>query len=679
MRSTTSAQPVFHRSSLLSYDPSLDGVRALAVTSVALYHAGVGFAGGGFLGVDIFFVLSGYLISTLLVREFAVSGSVSLGSFWCRRVTRLLPALLVMVAVVLTVAVVAGNGSISETTRSDAIGTLLYSQNWAEILRGESYFELFELPSPFIHTWSLAIEEQWYLLWPVVVAIAVQRGRLLLWMTLAAAGFSALWMLYLATPEDPSRAYYGTDARAQALLIGSAAALAMSRKRFFTSARGVKVISVASMVGLLGCLGLVVTVDDEQLWMYRGGFTLAALMSVMLIVGIRQSPTSIAARLLAARPLAHLGRMSYGLYLWHWPVFMAIDRLWQEGDGPQLVIAKLVVCYAVATCSLLCIERPIRHHGSDRPVVAVGLVVTGLVIASVVWWSVPSETQPEADGRITTESTQASPVVDDTIQQSGSSEVVQTPAPSREELPPASGSTTSTTNVPSTTIPEENLSLLILGDSIWLELAAWNRDHLLMSGWSITADTRVGCGTLSDDSRDWCDGRLDSWVESVQNDDPSVVLIGLSHWDAYDVEINGEQFSYGSQRYEEVLRESWSENVSIAQAKGASVVIAGVPCFHVDDDPTGFDLDTRVSAERTASLNQAGREFVESLGGEVMWLEMRDLTCPNGIYESTIAGVELHRDGIHYSDEAKPLVLDWLEQRLDDAFRTPVERSAGAE
>lgn len=677
MPHTTSAPRALDRSSLLSYDPSLDGVRALAVTSVALYHAGVGFAGGGFLGVDIFFVLSGYLISTLLVREFAVSGSVSLGSFWCRRVTRLLPALLVMVAVVLTVAVVAGNGSISETTRSDAIGTLLYSQNWAEILRGESYFELFELPSPFIHTWSLAIEEQWYLLWPVVVAIAVQRDRLLLWMTLAAAGFSAVWMLYLATPEDPSRAYYGTDARAQALLIGSAAALAMSRKRFFTSARGVKVMSVASMVGLLGCLGLVVTVDDEQLWMYRGGFTLAALMSVMLIVGIRQSPTSIAARLLAARPLAHLGRMSYGLYLWHWPVFIATDALWPTGNGVQLVITKLAACYVVAAMSFICVERPMRRRCSAHPAAAVALVIAGLVLVAVVLLVVNAGSSREEDGRIAAVPTMTSPVVDDADERSDNSQVARTADPTAE---PAVGvSTTSTTVASSTTIPTKNLSLLILGDSIWLELAAWNRDHLLMSGWSITADTRVGCGTLSDDSRDWCDGRLDSWVESVQNDDPSVVLIGLSHWDAYDVEINGEKIAYGTKRYEKVLRESWSENVSIAQAKGASVVIAGVPCFHVDDDPTGFDLDTRVSAERTASLNQAGREFVESLGGEVMWLEMRDLTCPNGIYESTIAGVELHRDGIHYSDEAKPLVLDWLEQRLDDAFRTPVERSAGAE
>ena len=143
MSHTTSAPRAPDRSSLLSYDPSLDGVRALAVTSVALYHAGVGFAGGGFLGVDIFFVLSGYLITTLLVREFVATGSISVGSFWSRRAIRLLPALLVMVTVVLGVTLVAGQGSISDTTRSDAIGTLLYMQNWAEIFRGESYFELF--------------------------------------------------------------------------------------------------------------------------------------------------------------------------------------------------------------------------------------------------------------------------------------------------------------------------------------------------------------------------------------------------------------------------------------------------------------------------------------------------------------------------------------------------------
>jgi len=484
-------------------------------------------------------------------------------------------------------------------------------------------------------------------------------------------------MVYITTPDDPSRSYYGTDARAQALLIGSIAAIVMSRQQIVISSHINKFMSAAATVGLLGCLGLVVAVTDEQIWMYRGGFTLAALTSVMLIVGIRQSPASVTARLIAARPLAHLGRVSYGLYLWHWPVFIATDALWPTGNGVQLVITKLAACYVVAAMSFICVERPMRRRCSAHPAAAVALVIAGLVLVAVVLLVVNAESSREEDGRIAAVPTMTSPVVDDANERSDNSQVAQTADPTAE---PAVGVlTTSTTVASSTTIPTKNLSLLILGDSIWLELAAWNKERLLMSGWSVSADTRVGCGTLSDDSRDWCDGRLDSWVESVQNDDPSVVLIGLSHWDAYDVEINGEQFSYGSQRYEEVLRESWSENVSIAQAKGASVVIAGVPCFHVDDDPTGFDLDTRVSAERTASLNQAGREFVESLGGEVMWLEMRDLTCPNGIYESTIAGVELHRDGIHYSDEAKPLVLDWLEQRLDDAFRTPVERSAGAE
>ena len=675
MPNTTSAPRAPDRSSLLSYDPSLDGVRALAVTSVALYHAGVGFAGGGFLGVDIFFVLSGYLITTVLLREFVATGSISVGSFWSRRAIRLLPALLVMVTVVLGVTLVAGQGSISDTTRSDAIGTLLYMQNWAEIFRGESYFELFSRPSPFVHTWSLAIEEQWYLLWPVLVAVLVRRDRILLWVTLTAAGLSASWMAYITTPDDPSRSYYGTDARAQALLIGSIAAIVMSRQQIVISSHINKFTSAAATVGLLGCLGLVVAVTDEQIWMYRGGFTLAALTSVMLIVGIRQSPASVTARLIAARPLAHLGRVSYGLYLWHWPVFIATDALWPTGNGVQLVITKLSACYVVAAMSFICVERPMRRRCSAHPAAAVALVIAGLVLVAVVLLVVNAESSREEDGRIAAVPTMTSPVVDDENERSDNSQVAQTADPTAE---PAVGvSTTSTTVASSTTIPTKNLSLLILGDSIWLELAAWNKERLLMSGWSVSADTRVGCGTLSDDSRDWCDGRLDSWVESVQSDDPSVVLIGLSHWDSYDVEINGEKIAYGTKRYEKVLRESWNENVAVAQANGASVVIAGVPCFNLDDDPTGFDLDTRVSAERTAALNQAGQAFVESLGGEVKWIDMRELTCPGGTYEPTIDGLELHRDGIHYSDEAKPLVLQWLGLRLDDLFRTPVASASG--
>src|SRR5262245_14814228 len=224
---TTPHAPVY------AYRPALDGVRALAVSAVLLFHGGVGALRGGFLGVDAFFVLSGFLITSLLLAERARHGRIKLSAFWVRRARRLLPALLVLLVVVVAAfrSVLAGTEVM--LLRGDALAALGYIANWRMIYRGSDYFAQNASPSPLQHTWSLGIEEQFYLLWPVlmvaVLGLAARRSRAaLLAVTLAGATASAIAAAMLYGPLDSNRAYFGTDARAQALLVGALLAVMLS-------------------------------------------------------------------------------------------------------------------------------------------------------------------------------------------------------------------------------------------------------------------------------------------------------------------------------------------------------------------------------------------------------------------------------------------------------------------
>ena len=216
------------RAPVFAYQPALDGVRALAVTAVLVFHAGVAALPGGFLGVDAFFVLSGFLITSLLLGEYRRDGRIRLGGFWLRRARRLLPALLLLVAFV----AIAFRGVLTtldlRLLRDDALAALGYVANWRMIYRGDDYFTQTAAPSPLQHTWSLGIEEQFYVLWPLIVVVVLWVGarsrRLLFWLCVAGAAASAVACAVLYDPFDVNRAYFGTDARAQALLIGCALA-----------------------------------------------------------------------------------------------------------------------------------------------------------------------------------------------------------------------------------------------------------------------------------------------------------------------------------------------------------------------------------------------------------------------------------------------------------------------
>jgi len=346
--------------------PTLDGIRAVAILAVIAYHFGNGWGQGGFLGVDVFFVLSGYLITSLLLAERERTGQIALIAFWVRRAKRLLPALFVMLIAV--VFWIGANTSRFELTmrRDDMMSALLYWANWHFISSGEDYFAQFISASPVRHTWSLAIEEQFYLAWPIVCAIAlwITKGNRKLIAAVCLIGIigSAIAMFLLYAPSDPSRAYYGTDARAHQLLIGALLAVLMTQLRSVRLKRMAVVIGPAAALVMLISIALL---PDTAPIYYQGLSVVLALVTAALVWSLEVAPDSMLSRCVGIRPMAWIGEISYGLYLWHWPIVLATDT----PTGPftllpstaGLAFERLLLTFGIATASYYLIEQPIRR------------------------------------------------------------------------------------------------------------------------------------------------------------------------------------------------------------------------------------------------------------------------------------------------------------------------------
>ena len=371
------------RPSGLPYLAGLDGLRALAVIAVVLYHAGVDFIPAGFLGVEIFFVISGYLITSLLLSEHAATSAVSLRRFWMRRARRLLPALFLLVAVVLTYFAIFLPGEVA-TVRGDALAAVAYVSNWAFILRDTPYFEQVGRPSPLLHLWSLAIEEQFYVIWPpLFVGLMALRGRALLFAAIVAGivGSSVLMAVLYEPFADVSRVYYGTDTRAAGLLFGAAlavvwraGALPAPRGRvvawlFYASglARLLRLsLDIAGLAALAGLAYIVVTFNSFQPALYLGGFALVSGLTV-IVIAAAVTPGGRLGRVLGVAPLRAVGLRSYSIYLWHWPIFVVTRPGIDVHLGEiELLAVRLALTLLLAEISYRFVEMPIRHGALGR-------------------------------------------------------------------------------------------------------------------------------------------------------------------------------------------------------------------------------------------------------------------------------------------------------------------------
>ncbi|MGP8062636.1 MAG: acyltransferase family protein, partial [Acidimicrobiales bacterium] len=395
------------------YLPALDGLRALAVAGVVSYHFGLHWADGGYLGVDFFFVLSGFLITGLLVGEWNQRSTIGLRSFWFRRAKRLLPAVMLLLLVLSLYARLGGPNIDASTFGGDALATLFYYANWHLIFTHQSYFAQFLIPSPLRHTWSLAIEEQFYLVLPLVVQLVLhgrrrrrqdpstppvdvvptdRRRRLEILVTVAGCGAvaSAVWMAVLSPLGTVSnRAYYGTDTRAQGLLVGAALAAAFARWGTTPSARARQWFGTVAIAGGLVTLVMWVLVPETSVLAFHGGFLVVALATAAVVAAAVTAPKSVVPRLLGLRPLRALGRISYGVYLWYWPVLLVMNGARTGLSGFDLFVARVAVTAAIAAVSYRFVEQPIRRGAlpSWRAAVAVpvgaGVAVVAMAVATL--------------------------------------------------------------------------------------------------------------------------------------------------------------------------------------------------------------------------------------------------------------------------------------------------------
>lgn len=351
--------------------PGLDGLRALAVFAVLFYHLGVSWAPGGLLGVGVFFTLSGYLITDLLLEHIRRDGRIRFGEFYFRRAKRLLPALYLMLALVLFY-ITLFQGDLLSSLRGDVIAAVFYVSNWWYIFHHVSYFSSF-IPAPFTNLWSLAVEEQFYLLWPfflLAFAKFVRPTYAKVLLTLALAFASAVAMALIYHPGTvPNLVYYGTDTRAFALLIGAALAFV------WPSAALPRVQPVArDAINLLGFAGLglfvwmVLYTNEYQTFMYRGGMVLLAFGTMFLVQALTM-PDSLLSLLLGAKPLRWLGVRSYAIYLWHYPIIVLSSGLLARLGHDQLAYDLIIIASSVTLAGLSWhfVENPIRRFRWNAP------------------------------------------------------------------------------------------------------------------------------------------------------------------------------------------------------------------------------------------------------------------------------------------------------------------------
>jgi peptidoglycan/LPS O-acetylase OafA/YrhL len=651
--------------------PALDGVRGAAILLLIAFHL-VTFLPGGFLGVDVFFVLSGYLITGLLLQEHAARGRIRLAEFWARRARRLLPALFLLVGV--TAIVVAASAPIStlEARRDDMVSALLYFANWHFIATDQSYFAIFTGVSPLRHVWTLAIEEQFYVVWPLLAVVALggrRRPKLdrIFVMLIAGALASAFAMFALYEEADPSRAYFGTDARAHQLLLGAAlAVLFQSRPDLLGGARARALARwswpvVAVLVGA-AVLGL----GEQDPFYYRGGSLLFALVTAYGLWLIEVLPQSAPGRVLALRPLPWVGAISYGLYLWQWPmiVWLGDPRLGEDPWGTRL--AEVAAAFAIATASFYLLERPIRTGrmpwlGWSRRRLAVATVVAVEIVAAVVVVSTVVDTGTAVGRGLEDRSDTACP--------RGSPGV-----PGRSWCVRSAG------NAPS------SLVVATAGDSTARALDPGLVRVAADRGWRYIQAAQGGCSVAPvrmpqslqpravARSRECGAAVREVLSQVLAREDPDVWVVA-DRWLLTDTLIaDGRVLRAGDPRRDRIIRAALRTAFDRLTARGARVLVIGTP---PTAQPAGCAQKRRkvcdnvahtVRDRATRRLARLYGQAIETSDAPVTYVEIDDFFCPRGGRCPAVLGGVLGRyDQVHltrrFSRRLVPRIVARAERR----------------
>ncbi|MCW2689252.1 MAG: putative transrane acyltransferase [Mycobacterium sp.] len=649
----------------------LDGLRAVGVALVLAEHGGIPGLSGGFIGVDIFFVLSGFLITSLLLDELGRTGRIGVAQFWTRRARRLLPALLVMVLAVGFARELFSSDAV-EGLRDDAVAAFLWVANWRFVAQRTDYFTQGGAPSPLQHTWSLGVEEQYYLLWPlvlIVVAIllgvaAKRRGAVatvgavrLAVVVLAAGGAlaSAVAAIMLASGASFDRVYFGTDTRAQALLAGAAASALLVRDwpsltvgwSVIRSRWGRRVARVLPVIGLavLAAVAHCATGSREE---FRGGLLIVvAVAAVAVIAPVALDQAGAVARVLAWRPLVWLGAISYGVYLWHWPIFLAINGERTGCSGLPLFVVRCVATLAVAAVSWWVIERPIQGW---RPVLVRVLPLAGATVATAVAVTVlvvPVGAGPGAAG------------VSDLPPDVSSAAVVM-PSPPVETLRPVSAAR------PDTLRPH---TISVFGDS-----TAWTLMRYLppTPGFNFVDRTTIGCGIVRGgpyrsigqtlDQKSECETWPSRWSERIAYDRPDVALLIIGRWEVVDRVNEGRWTHIGDPEFDAYMTGELQRALAILGSTRARVVVATAPYNRGGEKPDG-SLYPEDQPKRVDQWNALLRSAIGQRPN-VSLLDLNKKLCPGGVYTAKVDGVRLRSDGIHLTPDGAKWLTPWLEESV---------------
>ena len=615
--------------------PALDGVRGAAVAVVLLFHAG--HLTGGWLGVDLFFVLSGFLITALLLEERATRGAISLPGFWARRARRLLPALMLVLLGVGLYALIWAAPRELDQIRTDGLATLGYVANWHQIAQGHSYWELFRAPSPLQHTWSLAIEEQFYLVWPLVVVgvLAWRRStRAVLVTSVVGVAASFVTMLVLYRPGgDPQRVYLGTDTRASSILIGAALA-AVVAGRGWPARRGVR--ALLEILGLLG-LGVLawawLSVSGGTPAVYQGLLLGCSAAGALLIAAAAHPREGLVARALSFRPLRALGVISYGVYLWHWPVYLVVDRARTGLEGWALTGLRVAITLGIAAISYRLLEAPIRRGALAgwriRVLAPAAAVATATAIVVTTIPPAASHALPQAAvGRLGGGSPPGSLPV------AGAVDAVPTGPPFR---------------------------LMVTGDSIAVRLVPAFKALEGAGGYTVDDRTSLACALQRGATGRRLDGGsapLNSpdcsagWAEDVRRDHPDVVFVSLAGQVLGTWQIGGRWVGPCDAAYDRWFEDQLIGSLSMLTARGARVGLA-LPAPGLTPD----------FARRTACIHAVEARAARRVP-EVSALDFESLVCPNGRCLDEVDGVSLREDGFHYTGVGAELVVRWLAPQL---------------
>ncbi len=647
----TTAAPLLHEPGGEHRRPhlaALDGLRGLAVIAVLLFHAGK--LQGGFLGVDLFFALSGFLITSLLLSEVDARGRVDLLAFWGRRLRRLLPAVLLLLVVVTVITTLVASVPERAATLSDGPWAQAYVANWHAIAGHRDYWASFELPRMFGHLWSLAIEEQFYLVWPVLVAIIAWRSRhvhrTVAIVCVVASALSLAQMIRLFDPSDPTRVYIGTDTRASSLLLGALLAAAPLRKAaiWFTSMlAGAYTVFAVALAVTIGSFWVLVSGPSSP-WIFRGGLFVHSLLAALLVAGCAARPDAAATRWLGWAPLRITGALSYSLYLWHWPMYALLSQQRTGLSGWPLFGLRLVTSFAAAALSKRLVEDPIRFTALWARGRSGVIALIGVTVAVAVFWVVipHPETAPATfslDQLATTSTaTPSSVVATSTVVSTSVASPASTVAPIVATPTLASTTTTVEPTTTTTTLFAPTTRIMMTGDSIAFD--EWPAVAAAMDASKIAIGSYVspGAGLL--------DTKYDSSTvieKSVTDFHPDLVLYQGSLWD----------FGTPAQQ-----RAAYDQFAEVVLATGARLAFITLPPLRPD----------QANAQLT-TLSRIMQEVADQHPGQVFVLNSDGAWGPTFAQDVNGDKVpERKPDGVHVCPSGAAMYALWLMGELQTRF-----------